>query len=135
MLRRPPRSTRAGTLLPYTTLFRSDSTLAFLLSPKSAYVSGQVVRIGTHGEKKAVKLKDWERPLAGKLAIVTGASRGIGEQIARVLHRDGATILGIDVPQAASELQAVMTEMNGDSRHLDITHAIGRTSGRERVGK
>ena len=38
---------------------------------------------------------------------VTGASRGIGEQIARVLHRDGATILGIDVPQAASELQAV----------------------------
>ena len=25
------------------------STLAFLLSPKSAYVSGQVVRIGAHG--------------------------------------------------------------------------------------
>ncbi|RJS47094.1 3-oxoacyl-ACP reductase [Nocardioides cavernaquae] len=99
-----------------------DSTLAFYLSPKSAYVSGQVVRIGT-SEKKAAVAVDIEKPLAGKVAIVTGASRGIGEQIARVLHRDGATILGIDVPQAASELQKVMGELEGDSLTLDITHA------------
>src|SRR4029079_9357627 len=49
------------------------------------------------------------------------ASRGIGEQIARVLHRDGATILGVDVPQAANELQAVTQELRGDPRTLDIT--------------
>ena len=98
------------------------STLGFLLSPKSAYVSGQVVRIGSQGETRvAEQVTDWNQPLAGKVAIVTGAARGIGEQIARVLARDGATVLGIDVPQAASDLQAVTNELDGDHLTLDIT--------------
>ncbi|WP_017933723.1 3-oxoacyl-ACP reductase [Nocardioides sp. Iso805N] len=97
------------------------STLGFLLSPKSAYVSGQVVRIGAHQEQKAGEVAEWTRPLAGKVAFVTGASRGIGEEIARVLHRDGATVVGLDLPQAAGELQHVMKELDGDWLTLDIT--------------
>ena len=98
-----------------------SSTLAFLLSPKSAYVSGQVVRVGAHGSTGTEEAADWRRPLEGRVAVVTGASRGIGEEIARVLHRDGAAVVGVDVPQAANELQAVMRELDGDPLVLDIT--------------
>ncbi len=98
-----------------------ESTLSFFLSPKSAYVSGQVARLGATGTTEAGPVADPAKPLTGKVAIVTGASRGIGEQIARVLHRDGATVLGIDVPQAASELQSLMKELDGDHLTLDIT--------------
>jgi 3-oxoacyl-[acyl-carrier protein] reductase len=98
-----------------------ESTLSFFLSPKSAYVSGQVARLGATGTTGAAPVADPAKPLTGKVAIVTGASRGIGEQIARVLHRDGATVLGIDVPQAASELQSLMKELDGDHLTLDIT--------------
>jgi 3-oxoacyl-[acyl-carrier protein] reductase len=98
-----------------------SSTLAFLLSTKSAYVSGQVVRIGTTGTTAAGSMSDPSAPLADKVALVTGASRGIGEEIARTLTRDGATVVGVDVPAMASELAALMRELGGEPLIVDIT--------------
>ncbi len=108
------------------------STLAFLLSPRSAYVSGQVVRVGasssaTHAASGdaasayAASSYDVARPLAGRVVLVTGASRGLGEATARVLHRDGAIVVGLDVPALASELKALTTELGGDPLTLDVT--------------
>ena len=96
-----------------------DSTLRFLLSPKSAYVSGQVVRVGA-GQMPAADL-DHERPLHGRTALVTGASRGIGASIAATLARDGAHVVGLDIPQLADDLRAVTKELGGSAVSLDIT--------------
>ncbi|SCK51095.1 3-oxoacyl-ACP reductase [Streptomyces sp. WMMB 322] len=108
----------------------AESTLRFLLSPKSAYVSGQVVEIGGHASGAAgaagaagaeTAPADWNRPLEGRTALVTGSARGIGESVAATLARDGAHVVCLDVPQAEADLNRVAEALGGTALPLDIT--------------
>lgn len=56
-----------------------------------------------------------------RTAIVTGAARGIGASIAETLTRDGARVIGVDVPQAGEELKRRMSQLRGEALMLDIT--------------
>lgn len=94
--------------------------LRFLLSARSAFVSGQGIEVSDTG---GTLPSDWTAPLAGQVAVVTGAAQGIGAEIVRVLHREGAKVVGVDVPAAGESLARVMNGVDGVAVQADITAA------------
>ncbi|MGP7960006.1 3-oxoacyl-ACP reductase [Sanguibacter sp. A247] len=95
------------------------SPLRWFLSARSAFVDGQLLTVGQGAAD--VPAQDDEQPLAGRVAVVTGAARGIGASIARTLARDGAAIVCVDVPAAGEHLARVAGEVRGTALQLDIT--------------
>jgi 3-oxoacyl-[acyl-carrier protein] reductase len=98
---------------------RLDAVVRFFLSASSAFVSAQSLRLSTlarwDGEDP------WTQPLARKVALVTGAGRGIGEATARVLAAEGAYVVCVDRKEEEAPLAQVAREVAGAYVLCDVT--------------
>lgn len=95
-----------------------SGALRFFLSGRSAFVNGQFLTVtGSQGDANG----EWNRLLEGKVAVVTGAARGIGAQVATTLKECGAHVIVVDVPAAGEPLTQLANSLHGIALQLDVT--------------
>jgi 3-oxoacyl-[acyl-carrier protein] reductase len=97
---------------------RAGAVLRFILSPRSAFVTGQPFRVSTRVATDYVDIP--VRALEGKVALVTGAARGIGEATARLLAGEGARVICLDRPADDALVSRVAREVGGAPLLVDL---------------
>jgi len=101
---------------------RVTSALRFFLSNASAFVSAQPIRVTTTAAWDAnLAESDWVKPLSGKIALVTGAARGIGQATSEVLAAEGAHVVGLDRPEDEAALNAAVGALQGTPLLADVS--------------
>jgi NAD(P)-dependent dehydrogenase (short-subunit alcohol dehydrogenase family) len=60
--------------------------------------------------------------LTDKIALITGAARGIGRATAELFHREGATVLLTDIRDEEGQAVAQALEGRNEYLHLDVKH-------------
>jgi 3-oxoacyl-[acyl-carrier protein] reductase len=100
---------------------RATAPLRFLLSPASAFVTAQPLRVTA---RVAWESEDpFPQSLVGKVAIVTGAARGIGEATARALAAEGAHVVCLDRPEDDGPLSEVASSIGGTTLLCNVLDA------------
>jgi 3-oxoacyl-[acyl-carrier protein] reductase len=98
---------------------RLEPVLRWMLSARSAFVSGQPIHIDARLEPPAdVPIM---RPLEGKVALVTGAARGIGEATARLMAAEGAHVVCLDRPADDGPVSKVARAIDGSVLLADVS--------------
>jgi 3-oxoacyl-[acyl-carrier protein] reductase len=97
---------------------RLEGVLRFILSPRSAFVSGQPFWVSA--DVRAPSRIPFVRPLENKVALVTGAARGIGAATAELLAQEGAHVVCLDRPQDDALLSQVARKIGGSLLLADL---------------
>lgn len=105
---------------------RVEGALRFILSKHSAFITGQVLHINT--QIVTEELPAWERPLEGKVALVTGAAQGIGAATAKRLASEGAHVVCLDRPSEEDSLSNIAQELHGTPLLIDLGHSDAPTT-------
>ena len=98
---------------------RLDAVLRFFMSPRSAFVTCQpmyVTNIASGDDKPPVT-----QTLEGKVALVTGAARGIGAATAELLAAEGAHVVCLDRPADDGPASQIARRVGGSVLLVDVT--------------
>jgi 3-oxoacyl-[acyl-carrier protein] reductase len=97
---------------------RVAPVLRFIMSPRSAFVTAQPITITARA--KAIEEPAFVRPLEKKIALVTGAARGIGEATARALAAEGAHVVCLDRPADDGPTSQLARAIGGTALSVDM---------------
>jgi len=100
---------------------RLEAPLRYFCTVHSAYVVGQPLRIGA--TVRSPLRVPFTAVLAGKVAVVTGAARGIGAATVQRLAEEGAHVVCVDLPQSQEALEEIARAWDGSALALDISAA------------
>jgi len=97
---------------------RLGPVLRFVLSARSAFVTAQPITVTTRA--RAIDEPALVRPLEKKIALVTGAARGIGEATARALALEGAHVVCLDRPADDGPTSQLARAISGTALAIDM---------------
>lgn len=97
---------------------RLPAVLRFVLSARSAFVTGQPLVVDAVA--RPLSEPPWVRSLEGRVALVTGAARGIGEATARRLAEEGAHVVCLDRPADDGPLSQLARSLGGSALAVDL---------------
>lgn len=97
---------------------RAAPVLRFALSAKSAFITAQPITIT--GRARGGDVRAFVRGLDKKIALVTGAARGIGAATARALAAEGAHVICLDRPTDQEATSQIAREIGGTPLLVDL---------------